>query len=176
MRSQGNENMPAANMISYAFLIRKVRDCLVNRHELLNNIHEEMQIIKDWQVGFMFLDGLAFFNRIPGGLRRLLRSKRCLASLVFSNVGIIEPSLGHSFRKSDDHKPLFGNMRLESLEPFAPCRRKTHLAIALLTLAGKMIFCCNHDRRYISDEQMQLLLDYYEREQTELLEEKGEVL
>ena len=174
MRGQGSGAIPAANMISYAFLTCKIRDCLGGRHELLSNIHEEMQVIKDWQVGFMFLDGLAFFNRIPGGLSRLLRSKRCLASLVFSNAGIIEQSFGHVFRKSNDHKLLFGNVRLESMEPFAPCRRKTHLAIVLATHADKMALCCNYDRRFISDNQMQLLLEYYEREQKELLESKGE--
>ena len=172
MRGPGNESIPAANMISYAFLTHKIKDCLGGHCELLSDIHEEMQLIKDWQVGFMFLDGLAFFNRIPGGLRGLLRSKRCLASLVFSNVGNIEQSFGHAFRKSDDQKPRFGNMQLESLEPFAPCRRKTHLAIVLMTLDGKMSFCCNYDRQFISDDQMRQLLDYYEREQTELLKEK----
>ena len=173
MRWKGCDAIPATNIIGYAFLTRKIKNCLSDRHRLLDSIHDEMQIIKDWHVGLMFLDALAFFNRIPGGLRRMVRSKNCLASLVFSNVGMIERLLGHDFQKSDDQKLLFGNMCLDTLESFAPCRNKTRLTIVLATFAEQITLCCNYERQFISDEQMQLLLRYYDDEQTDLLKEEG---
>ena len=176
MRWQGCDAVPATNIISYAFLTRKIKDCLPGPHHLLSNVHEEMQIIKDWNAGLIFLDALAFFNRIPGGLRRMVSSNKCLASMVLSNVGILERSLRHDFPASDDQKTRFGNVCLESMDAFVPCRKKTRLTIAMGTLAGQMFFCCNYERRFISDEQMQLLFRYYDEEQIELLRWREKVI
>ena len=125
-----------------------------------------MQFFKDWQTAFIFLDALAFFNRIPGGLHRMVRSKTSLASLVYSNVGIVDHALGRKFRRSQDQKLLLGNMQLDDTQFYAPCRRMTHLAIVFATLAGRATLHCHYDREFISDEDMRLLLQYYDREQT----------
>ena len=168
MRWDGCERSPAANIISYDFMTRTIHDCLSDLRPLLNGVHEEMQFFKDWQTTFIFLDALAFFNRIPGGLRRMVRSKTSLASLVYSNVGVLDRTFGREFRRSQDQKPLFGNMQLDDMRAYAPCRRMTHLTIVFATLANRMTLHCHYDREFISDEDMRLLLQYYDREQAKV--------
>lgn len=155
MRWPGSEDIPAANILSYVFLTKKKAACRRSR-ELLTEIHNEMQIIKDWQVGFMFLDALRFFNALPGGLRFMTGGKKCLASLVFSNIGTVEKFFDDDFAHTGDEVGRgilqCGNLRLDRADAYAPCRRRTNLSVVASTQAGNLLIGCLFDRKFISDE------------------------
>jgi hypothetical protein len=139
-------------------MTRRLEECF-STPDLLQGIHDEMQVIKDWQNGFMFFDGLRFFDRIPGGLRTLVQSERCLASFVFSNMGTIEKYFGYRFPRNKNLQILFGNMRLNKINAYSPCRRRTYLSFVAVTLADQMEIFCKYDRKFVTEEQTNRLFE-----------------
>ena len=167
MRWKGSEDIPAANIISYVFLSRKGSQCRWN-NDLLAELHDIMKYIKDWQIGFMFLSGLRFFNRLPFGLRLMTSGKRCLATLVFSNVGNIEKFFGCRFEKIDDGICKTSNLTLTHIESYAPCRHLTNLSAVASVQGNKLVLCCSFDRNYLSEEDVDALVRDYEELLTDL--------
>ena len=167
MRWKGSEDIPAANIISYVFLSRKGSQCHWN-NDLVAELHGIMTYIKDWQIGFMFLNGLRFFNRIPFGLRLMTSGKRCLATLVFSNVGNIEKFFGYRFEKIDDGICKTSNLTLTHIESYAPCRHLTNLSAVASVQGNKLVLCCSFDRNYLSEEDVDALVRDYEKLLTDL--------
>ena len=159
MRWPGSEDIPAANMISYVFLTKKKADCDSN---LLRVVHDEMQVIKNWQVGYIFLDALRFFDRVPGGLRMMTSGKKCLASMVFSNMGSVERCFGDTFPDTGPGIVDIGDLRLEYLESFAPCRHLTNLSVAACFQSDRLVLCCEYDRVYLAEEELDTMFGVYE--------------
>jgi len=162
MRWQGSEDIPAANIISYVFLSRKVNLCQWNS-SLLSELHAVMKYIKDWQIGFMFLNGMQFFSRIPFGLRLITGSKRCLATMVFSNVGNIEKFFGWQFAETENGIFRIGNLTLTHIESYAPCRYLTNLSAVASVQGGKPVLCCTFNRNYLSETEVDALVRDYEK-------------
>jgi len=116
----------------------------------------------------MFLHGLRFFNRIPFGLRLMTSGKRCLATLVFSNVGNIEKFFGYRFEKIDDGICKTSNLTLTHIESYAPCRHLTNLSAVASVQGNKLVLCCSFDRNYLSEEDVDALVRDYEKLLTDL--------
>jgi len=161
MRQPGCETIPATNMISYVFLTKKPSECRADRNFLLG-ISNEMRIIKDWQVGYMFWDALRFFDWIPGGLRLMTGTKRCRAGMVFSNMGVVERYFGETFSTSGSGIVEIAGMRLDRVESFAPCRPLTNLSVAAHRQAGKLLLSCEYNRTYLSEAELDQMFNDYE--------------
>ena len=77
---------PASNMLGYAFLDRRASACL-DSDTFYQSIDHDIDLIKKWSMGAMFISGLNIVQRIPFVLSTILSSKHCLATSVFSNIG-----------------------------------------------------------------------------------------
>ncbi|MBN1587930.1 MAG: hypothetical protein JW888_00280 [Pirellulales bacterium] len=136
LRVRKDRRMPAANMMGYAFLTRHRAEC-DDSDELLEGIHRETELIKQWSLGLMFLDGLAFISRIPGLLRLTTRRRRCLASVVLSNLG--DPALHfHTRLRNGDRRIQAGGVVFERLTGSPPVRPLTHAAVLASRHAGQL--------------------------------------
>ena len=80
------ENMPAANVVSVVFIDRRQRD-IANPIQLLQGIHEEMQLIKQRNLGATFIHSLEMTRWLPGGLERATGQQTGSISTVLTNLG-----------------------------------------------------------------------------------------
>ena len=143
LRGKKDGRMPAANMMSYAFLSRRPRQC-DDWDALLDGVRRETEMIKRWRSGLLFLDGIAFAAKMPGLLRLLLAGNRCLATLVLSNLG--DPTW--HFRTK---LPLIGdrasagNVVLEMVTGATPLRPMTRASLVVSRYAGRLTVCARCD-------------------------------
>ncbi len=86
LRKRMHRGMPAANLLGYGFLTRKISDCH-RPDELLYGIRDEVKYIRDWSLGAVFLHGVGIFRRIPYALQLLTSKRFCHATCVVSNLG-----------------------------------------------------------------------------------------
>ena len=86
LRKPVHFDLPAANMIGYAFLDRRASEC-TDSETFYQSIDKAIAFIKKWSMGSMFMSGLGIVRRIPFALPLILSSRRCLATSVFSNIG-----------------------------------------------------------------------------------------
>jgi hypothetical protein len=86
LRKPVHFDLPAANMIGYAFLDRLASEC-TDSEDFYQSIDKAIDFIKKWSMGAMFMSGLEIVRRIPFAFPLILSSRRCLATSVFSNIG-----------------------------------------------------------------------------------------
>ena len=79
--------MPAANVMSFAFIDRRAGDCSRNNLVLVDSIRAEMDAIKRLRLSLYFIGQIGILAAIPGLMRRVMSMNRCFASAVLTNVG-----------------------------------------------------------------------------------------
>lgn len=162
LRGGDDEQTPAANMMSYAFLTRRVRDCQ-NPQTLLGGINWETGMIKRWGLGLQFLGGIAAAQRIPGLLPLVLRGSRCLATVVVTNVGEIARRFGARF-PNESGRLRCGNLVLEQLVGVPPIRRGTRAGVSVVLYSGALTLTMRCDPQFFSlAETGQLLMQYVDQ-------------
>lgn len=147
MRSAADAVMSAANVVSTVYLDRQPQDCL-DPSALLQGIRDEMQLIKDKELGLIFVLSLAAAGTIPGGIGRLSRGQDCLATAVFTNL--MRP-IDHWALPRSQGLLTAGNLTIESLDIYAPLRRRTLVSCATLTYADRLRWCLRFDREHLSE-------------------------
>lgn len=158
LRLPGSEGIPASNILSYVFLTRTLSDC-VNNSNLLSGIRDEMKFLKEMQVSYVLLDTLNFLYRIPGGIRWITQGKKCLASFVLSNLGVLGKVFGKPFIGEQGEKVDFGGLVLDRLEWYVPCRHKTHLTFAVSQQSSELVISCQYDKNYVSEEDFRSIFN-----------------
>lgn len=155
LRNAADRRLPAANVVSSIFLDRRKTD--VEDHEqLLASIHDEMQLIKDHELGFTFVFSLHFNRLVPGGLRRASRGNRCNSSAVFTNLGKL---LSRTGLPKEGNSLVCGDIRLDKIEILAPLTPYTCAAFAAGWLGNQLSITLHHDPRVLSSEDARELLD-----------------
>ena len=86
LRKPVHFDIPASNMIGYAFLDRRISEC-IDSETFYQNIDHTINIIKKWEMGTMFISVIEILRRIPFALPMILSSQNCLSTSVFSNIG-----------------------------------------------------------------------------------------
>lgn len=157
LRTATDRAMPAANVVSSVFLDRRLAD-FRDANQLLNGIHEEMELIKRNQLGFTFVFSLSAFRRFPGGLRRSARGQRCESSVVFTNLGKL---LGRAPLARDDGRLICGDIVLDHIEILAPLAPYTCVAFAAGWYADRLTITLHYDPRILTTADSQQLLSAY---------------
>ena len=155
LRRKGDENLPAANVVSMVFLDRRLSDFSDPGH-LLDGIHGEMQQIKRLQLGLTFVLSLQVCRAVPGGLARMVRADRCDATCVFTNLGHV---LTHAPLPRRGQRIVAGDVVLEDIEFLAPIRPYTCAAFAAFNYAGRLCVTLHYDPRPLTDADAEALLD-----------------
>lgn len=151
MRREEDAVMPAANCVSTVYLDRQPHAC-TDPEALLRSIHDEMQLIKENELGLIFVLSLAAAGIVPGGIRRLTRGQESIATAVFSNL--MRPLETWRLPRRDD-RIAAGNLIVESLDVYAPLRRNMLLACVALTYADQLRWCLRFDHERLTDEEIE---------------------
>ena len=157
LRKTADRHLPAANVVSSVFLDRRGVDAN-NPDELLASIHDEMQLIKDNELGFTFIISLCLNRLVPGGLRRAANSRRCNASAIFTNLGRL---LSRTGLPREGDSLVCGDVQLNAIEVLAPLTPYTSAAFAAGWLGNQLSLTLHYDPRVLSGKDAGELLSLY---------------
>lgn len=157
MRRPADRHMPAANVVSMVFLDRAPAE--IASPALAGSLHDEMQLIKRLGLGMTFLFTLAVARCLPGGIARLVGDRSTAATALFTNLGRILS------RHVDERGGCVrvGARRLIGVEPLAPLRRGTALAMAAVEYSGTLSFTLRTDPHSIDAATTAALRDAFAR-------------
>jgi hypothetical protein len=158
MRSPGDRRMPAANVVSTAYLDHFPADEPDDDH-LLHRIHRLMEDIKHDNLGLAWLLALRLLERMPRAWGKARRSRRrCMYSALFTNIG---PVLAASPLPRADRHLVVGDTVLEEVE-FLPVTRPLQcLGVAVTSYAGRMSVGMRYDSRVLKADQVQQIMNTY---------------
>ncbi len=147
--------LSAANVMSAVFLERQSSQ-LHDPESLLRSLQLQMQRVKRYQLGFLFIAAHALMSRIPQLRACVIRQKKCVSSCVFSNVGVVFNQMA---LLRQDGKLKIGDVLLEDVDFVAPLRPMTAAAFCVCTYAGRLSINLHFDPRAISKSQAKSLLN-----------------
>lgn len=160
LRSRRDLRMPAANILGYAFLTRRERECDSSR-AFLQGLASDMRAVCKWSLGAMFLQAVRFVDRIPGGMYLISRLSRSFSTIVLSNVGDPTRRFRAVFPRDERQRLVAGNLVLESITSAPPVRPGTRLAIAVTTYRGVINCGAQYDCSRMSTTEAREFLDLY---------------
>lgn len=144
LRCIGDECLSAANVVSMVFIDRRSAD-LADEQTLLRGIHDQMQQIKDLELGLTFPLSLRLFTSLPGYQKRMQRMSkdgRCRCTAVLSNL--MRP-LSNTPLPRRDGKLILGDSELTGIEFLPPVRPGTAAAFGVLTYADQLSVALHYD-------------------------------
>jgi hypothetical protein len=156
LRGRQDIELPAANVISYAFIDRKLGR-RADPVRLLDSLAQETSQIKSQRPGLLFLGGLGFACGIRGLVPWMLRRRRSFATATLSNLGKLWTR--SPLRRGG--KLDVGGAVLERMSGAPPIRPLTRAGFAVLDYARQITLTLRCDRACFSREQSQALLDRF---------------
>jgi hypothetical protein len=159
LRTAGDLLLPALNRSSSVFLDRRAAD-LADADRLAQSIHDEMDLIKRYQLGFTFVFSTQICNLLPGALKKQVRANRHTVSCIFSNLGKL-------FLRSplpwQAGRIVAGNMTLDSFEVVAPVRPCGCVTFVTSIYADQLTITLHYDPRPLTREQAADILNGFVR-------------
>ena len=160
LRAKGDELLPAANLIGYAFVTRRARD-LADPDELLKGIAHDTRAIHRYKLAWIYLDGLARLKRLRLlKLSHLILGRRCQATAIHSHLGTAINLLTSKLERVGE-RALIGNLQLEEIIAVPPIRSLTHLAVASYWLGNRLMVNLRCDPHKYSSAHAKLLLEMF---------------
>ena len=156
MRNPRNCQLPACNLVSYALVTHRMRDCR-EPLRLLQQIHEKTATMRSGKDGLIALKIFRLLRRIPWGVRAFLSFWPCAGTLVLANVG-------HVIRRCRIELPLnrgrwtAGNITVERICGVPPVRPHTLAAFGVTEYAGQLHVSLRTDGTRLSVADTDLFL------------------
>jgi hypothetical protein len=157
LRTMADRRLPAGNVVSMVFLDRNPRE-MMDPQRLLESIRQQIQLIKRLQLGLTFVLSVQVCGWLPGGLRRMTRAKRCMATSVLTNLG---PVLAHCPLPYEEGRLVVGDAVLQSIDGLAPLRPLTCAAVVLMVYAGRFQITLHYDSRVLTATDAGELIDEF---------------
>ncbi len=162
LRGNDDSDLPATNVIGYAFLARQAKDCC-DDETLLQGISEETAAIRKWNSGQYFLDALSQLQRVPGSLNWFTSPRSCCTTTVFSNVGDFTRRF-HTRLPRIAGRITIGQLTLQQLHGTPPLRPLTRAVFMAIFYAGELTINMRGDVNTLGpDNSRQLLRQFVER-------------
>lgn len=136
MRAPVHEHVPACNIVSYALVTRRMRDC-DDPAALLASIHDQTGDVLFHREGIVCLKLFKWLRRVPGAMSLFLKGKSCLSTLVLANVGDLRRRFNGRFPLQQG-KWVAGNVVIEHIHGVAPVRPRTHASVSIGDYAGEL--------------------------------------
>ena len=158
LRGPSDMELPACNVVSYAFMARPT-SLATKRLELLCSIRDEMQLVHKHQAGWLFVQAIEAMNKIPGMLRFIMwrTQGRCMSTTVLSHMGNLLNTIRSRLpRRGSDIQ--MGNLLVEHICGIPPIRQGTAAAVSTMMLNGCLSIsmrCC--PKRFSQQEATELL-------------------
>lgn len=162
VRRADDRTMPAANVMSYAFLNRRAGACR-QPDELLASLREEIALAVRWRTSLYFIGAVATADAVPYALKAVVRAPRCFASAVLTNQG----NPGQWFQGRFPRRAgrvTAGNLEIEQFFAVPPVRPGTAACFSVTVYGGQLTLSLKCDPyRFTVDQAAQLLAAYAAR-------------
>ncbi|MEJ7592907.1 MAG: condensation domain-containing protein [Planctomycetaceae bacterium] len=159
MRTRVHDQMPVANVVSYAFVTRRQLEC-DDMDALLKSIHRQTGDVVFNREGIVCLKIFKFLRKFPRGMKMFLGLKSCLSTAVLANIGDIRRRYSGRFPLNNG-KWIAGNVLVERLTGVAPVRPNTRAAVSIGEYAGELSISLRTDAAMISVPDSQRFLDEF---------------
>ncbi len=159
MRTRVHDQMPVANVVSYAFVTRRQHEC-DDMDPLLKSIHRQTGDVVFNREGIVCLKIFKVLRMFPRGMKMFLGLKSCLSTAVLANIGDIRRRFSGRF-PLDDGKWIAGNVRVERLTGVAPVRPNTRAAVSIGEYAGELSISLRTDAAVINMADSQRFLQEF---------------
>ena len=126
-----------------------------NPRWLLRSIRLETLFLKKFRIVTCFPSIMWVLGCLPGGLQRVLRRDRCLATCVVSNLGRIFVDTPLPRR---DGKLVAGELTVEAVDTAPPVRGGSGAALTFYTYAGQLSVSLNYDPHHFRRPTAEQLL------------------
>jgi NRPS condensation-like uncharacterized protein len=156
LRLLGEPPLPACNVLGYIFLTHRESECFAPE-QLLTTVAKEMAGVRRWNLGQMFIDGLAKAEQMPGVVRWFTSSPKCMATTVFSNLGDVRRVV----RKVLERRGRYyyaGDAPLIKLLAAPPLRPGTHAVFLAATCGDEITITLRADPGKIAESEQDKLL------------------
>ena len=157
LRQRMHALLPACNVVSSIFINRR-GNAGDQPDRLLRSIHDEMQMIKDNNLGLTFVFSLQVRRCLPGGWRRLRAARKCAVSTILSNLGRAFPRV--SLPRQGGHL-VAGNLCLEQFEAYVPIQPYTDAAFGIGLYAERLYTTMHFDPAVIDAKAADKLLSAF---------------
>jgi hypothetical protein len=136
LRTRSEQELPATNFMSFAFLQRSAEE-LLQREGLLRSITAETNQIRQRGVPSRVLSKLGILRQIPGAFHLLLNREICHATAVLSNVG--DPTRRFRTRfPREGGNIVAGDVVLTDFRAISPIRPQTHASFFVNTYGQRL--------------------------------------
>lgn len=161
LRGPIDDQLPAANVLGYAFPVRNRRE-MADVRTLLTGLGSEMSDFLKAQHGWLFVQGIQMARRIPGlmSVSAMLLRYRCMSTAVLSHMGNRLNAISSRLRTEGDTIHV-GNMALAEIRCVPPLRYGTHAAIATYTFSGRLMINLRCDPERFGVTQTRQFLNRY---------------
>ncbi|MFM7058670.1 MAG: condensation domain-containing protein [Planctomycetota bacterium] len=159
MRDPRTEPLPACNLVSYALLTHRMRECR-KPQTLLQQIHEKTVTMRSGRDGMIALKIFRLLRRVPCGVRAFLSLWPCAGTLVLANVGnVIRRS--HIRLPLNQHRWIAGNITVERICGVPPVRPHTLAAVGLTEYASQLHISLRTDGTQLTVEDSEVFLEEF---------------
>ena len=159
MRTRIHDQMPIANVVSYAFVTRRQHEC-DDMEALLKSIHRQTSDVIFNREGIVCLKIFRMLRKFPRGMKMFLGLKSCLSTAVLANIGDIRRRFTGRFPLSNG-KWIAGNVLVERLTGVAPVRPNTRAAVSIGEYAGELSISLRTDAAMINVADSQRFLQEF---------------
>jgi len=156
MRTRVHNHMPAANVVSYAFVTRRQHEC-DDMDALLKSIHRQTGDVVFNREGIVCLKIFKVLRKFPRGMKIFLGLKSCLSTAVLANIGDIRRRFTGRFPLNNG-RWIAGNVLVERLTGVAPVRPNTRAAVSIGEYAGELSISLRTDAAMINVADSQRFL------------------
>jgi hypothetical protein len=157
LRTPLEDELPAANVLSFMFLTRRARHC-DDEAGLLRYIHSETETVTGSHDRLLFTYTVRQLLKVPGLLAGMLGVPVCQATAIVSNVGDVRRQLRAKFPLKQG-RCVAGNIRLEAVLGASPIRNKTRVGVSLGNYAGMLFVNVQCDPQVFSLAEAERLAD-----------------
>ncbi len=156
-RTLRHRRLPACNHCTMINLDRSLPQ-IEDSQELLGDIHQEMSVIKKWQLSLNFWRTLSFSRWLPGGLSRRTKTSECMATTVLTNLGDL---LTRARLPQSDGKLVSGNVCVEDFELVVPLRPGTAAGFAVFYYQDRLCISMHYQNDVMSVQQAEAFADLF---------------
>lgn len=156
LRESKNETLPAANVVTYAF-VRAKQSLLKNTEAFRDLIRNEMIRIKNTRHTCTFTNMIVGFVRFPRVMRFVVKFPKSLATATLSNTGDPSRRFHVDFPKDGD-RVRCGNLRLTGFSGVPPMRANTRATTSVFTYRRGLKVCMRCDPTRLTEEDTKSIL------------------
>jgi hypothetical protein len=159
LREREDRTLPAANVMSFAFVTRRADRC-DDPDALLASIHEETTAVRKGKLSLYFLGSLGSLQS-AGLLSWLLRRKLCFSTVVLTNLGESTRRFSTSCPRLAEGGLAVGNLVYEGVDAVPPLRPLTRAAFGIRNSPRTLTISLKFDLSlYSVADAEQLLAEY----------------